>query len=138
MAEDAASEVFLRVRDGWAARDGSVPMERWVLKIAANHCIDLLRRRRLERRWFAEEPAIEPISPAATPLTLVLLKEQRERVERSIVQLDEGYRVPLLLRYYAELSYDEIAAELELEKTQVAGRIFRAKQMLRVLLKEAL
>ncbi len=138
IAEDAASEAFLRIRDGLARYDASVPMERWVLRIAANHCIDLLRRRRLEQRWFVEEPGVEPASATATPLTLVLLKEQRELVERSLAKLDEAYRVPMVLRYYAELSYDEIAAELDLEKTQVAGRIFRAKQMLRLALKETL
>jgi DNA-directed RNA polymerase specialized sigma24 family protein len=40
------------------------------------------------------------------------------------------------MRYYAELSYEEIAAEMGLEKSQVAGRIFRAKHMLRESLKE--
>ena len=136
MAEDAASEVFLRVRDGLARYDGSVPVERWILRITANHCIDVLRRRRLERRWFSAEAPTDASGGEATPLTLLLLKEQRERVEHAIGRLDEAYRIPLVLRYYAELSYDEIAAELELEKTQVAGRIFRAKQMLRVALKE--
>jgi RNA polymerase sigma-70 factor, ECF subfamily len=138
-AEDAASEVFLKVREGMAGYDPSVPLERWVLRIAANHCIDVIRRRRLERRWFStDEDAADGPDGRETPLTLMLLKEQREAVERCIGRLDEPYRIPLVLRYYAELSYDEIAAELEIEKTQVAGRLFRAKQMLRVLLKETL
>jgi RNA polymerase sigma factor (sigma-70 family) len=70
-------------------------------------------------------------------LALLLLKEQRGAVESALAGLDDAYRIPVILRYYAGLTYDEIAAELALEKTQVAGRIFRAKQMLRVLLKEA-
>ena len=61
-----------------------------------------------------------------------------DAISRAIEKLDEAYRVPLILRYYANLSYDEIAAELDMEKTQVAGRIFRAKRMLRTLLEETI
>jgi RNA polymerase sigma-70 factor, ECF subfamily len=45
--------------------------------------------------------------------------------------LPEQYRVPLTLRYYSELSYDEIAEELKLSRPNVATLIFRAKQQLR-------
>jgi RNA polymerase sigma-70 factor, ECF subfamily len=120
LAQDAASEVFLRVRDAIHGHDPSIPLERWVLRIAANHCIDVMRRRRLERRWFSiEEPPGDPPAAATTPLTLLLLKEQREEVERCLGRLEECYRIPLVLRYYAGLSYDEIAAELGLEKTLI-------------------
>jgi RNA polymerase sigma-70 factor (ECF subfamily) len=137
MAQDAASEVFLRIRSAMGTYDGSVPLERWLLRITANYCIDVIRRRRLERRWISSDETLpDPPGGAATPLTLLLLKERREAVERSMGQLDDSYRIPLVLRYYAGLSYDEIATELVIEKSQVAGRIFRAKQILRVMLKE--
>ena len=137
LAEDAAGEVFLRLRASIVTYDGSAAFERWLLRVAANHCVDLLRRRRLERRWRAEEthPA-DPPSPAASPLTLVLVKERRGEIGRAVASLAEEYRLPLVLRYYADLSYEEIAAELAIEKSQVAGRIFRAKHMLRTLLEE--
>jgi RNA polymerase sigma-70 factor, ECF subfamily len=136
LAEDAASEIFLRVREAIHTYNGSVPVERWLLRIAANHCIDILRRRKLERRWMVEDVPFEPPSSDASPLTLLLLQEQRGAVERALQELDEAYRMPLILRYSAGLSYDEIGAELGIGKTQVAGRIFRAKQMLRLRLKE--
>jgi RNA polymerase sigma-70 factor (ECF subfamily) len=144
LAEDAAGEVFLRLRaaiqtyDG-ATSDNSADFDRWLLRITANHCIDVIRRRQLERRWVSEEPsATDPPSQDASPLTLLLLKERRDAISQAIENLDEAYRVPLVLRYYANLSYDEIAAELDMEKTQVAGRIFRAKRMLRTLLEETI
>jgi RNA polymerase sigma-70 factor (ECF subfamily) len=137
LAEDAAGEVFLKLRTAIRTYDGSANFDHWLLRIAANHCIDLIRRRQLERRWMSEEEyAGDPPSQEASPLTLLLLKERRDAVNRAIESLTDAYRLPLVLRYYAALSYDEIAAELEMEKTQVAGRIFRAKHMLRTLLKE--
>jgi RNA polymerase sigma-70 factor (ECF subfamily) len=137
LAEDAAGEVFLRLRVAIRTYDSSAEFERWLLRITANHCIDLIRRRQLERRWMSEEqPEADPPSQEASPLTLLLLKERRDAIARAIGDLADAYRVPLVLRYYAGLSYDEIAAELDMEKTQVAGRIFRAKRMLRTLLEE--
>lgn len=135
LARDATNDVFLRVGDNLAGYDGSIPLERWLLRIAANHCIDLLRRRKLERRWMAAEGP-EAAVGQASPLTVLLLKERRAAVEHALDGLEDAYRIPLVLRYYAELTYDEISAELAIEKTQVAGRIFRAKQMLRAELKE--
>jgi RNA polymerase sigma-70 factor (ECF subfamily) len=135
LAEDAAGEVFLRLRTTIDSYDGSAEFDRWLLRITANHCIDLIRRRQLERRWMSEEEYDAP-STQASPLTLLLLKERRDAMTRAVEGLADGYRWPLVLRYYAGLSYDEIAAELDMEKTQVAGRIFRAKNMLRTLLEE--
>jgi len=136
-ARDAAGDVFMRLRTSIASYNGSTAFERWLLRVAANRCIDLIRQRRLERRWIAEdETRADPPSSAASPLTLLLAKESRTGMERALGRLPAEHRLPLVLRYYADLSYDEIGAELDLEKSQVAGRIFRAKHMLRKLLEE--
>jgi RNA polymerase sigma factor (sigma-70 family) len=52
-------------------------------------------------------------------------------VRDTIARLPDNYRVPLVMRYYGELSYAEIAQELGLERNYVAALIFRAKQELR-------
>jgi RNA polymerase sigma-70 factor, ECF subfamily len=52
-------------------------------------------------------------------------------VRDTIVRLPENYRLPLVMRYYGELSYDEIAQELGLQRNYVAALIFRAKRELR-------
>jgi len=137
LAKDAAGDVFLRLRSSITTYNGSTAFERWLLRVAANRCIDVLRQRRLERRWItADDSPADPPSPAASPLTLLLAKESRTGMERALGRLPAEHRLPLVLRYYADLSYDEIGAELDLEKSQVAGRIFRAKHMLRKLLEE--
>src|SRR3984885_460935 len=134
-AEDATSEVFLKLQRSIESYDGSVPFPRWLLRVAANQCIDTLRRRKRGRQVIVEVEegiaVVEPAGPEPSPLSAVLSKEERARVRDAIARLPENYRVPLVLRYYGELSYDEIAQQLGLRKSYVAALIFRAKQELR-------
>jgi RNA polymerase sigma-70 factor (ECF subfamily) len=74
---------------------------------------------------------IEATGTEPSPLGAVLTTEERVQVRDAIARLPENYRVPLVLRYYGELSYDEIAQQLGLQRNYVAALIFRAKQELR-------
>jgi RNA polymerase sigma-70 factor, ECF subfamily len=134
-AEDATSEVFLKLQRSIESYDRSIPFPRWLLRIAGNQCIDALRRRRRGRRAIVEvedgAAVIEAPSSEPSPLGVVISKEERARVRDVIARLPDNYRVPLVLRYYGELSYDEIAQQLDLEKNYVAALIFRAKKELR-------
>jgi RNA polymerase sigma-70 factor (ECF subfamily) len=75
--------------------------------------------------------AVEVAGSEPSPLGAVLSTEERMQVRDAIARLPENYRVPLILRYYGELSYDEIAQQLGLQRNYVAALIFRAKQELR-------
>src|SRR5438132_5938165 len=108
-AEDATSEVFLQLQRSIKSYDGSIPFPSWLLRVAGNQCIDALRRQRRGRQVIV----------------------QRAQVRDAIARLPENYRLPLVLRYYSELSYDEIAQQLALRRNYVAALIFRAKQELR-------
>jgi RNA polymerase sigma-70 factor (ECF subfamily) len=134
-AEDATSEVFLKLQRSIESYDGSTPFPKWLLRVAGNQCIDALRRRQRGGRVIVEVEqgavVIEATSSAPSPLGAVISKEERAQVRNAIAGLPENYRVPLVLRYYSELSYDEIAQKLELERNYVATLIFRAKQELR-------
>lgn len=134
-AEDVTSEVFLKLQRSIGSYDGSIPFSKWLLRVAGNQCIDAWRRRQRGRRVFLEvedgAEAIEAVSPEPSPLGAVIGKEERAQVRATIARLPENYRVPLVLRYYSELSYAEIAQQLGLERNYVAALIFRAKQELR-------
>jgi RNA polymerase sigma-70 factor (ECF subfamily) len=134
-AEDATSEVFLKLQRSIESYDASIPFPRWLLRVAGNHCIDALRRQRRGRQVIveAEEGAavIEAPSAQPSPLGAVMSKEERAQVRDAIASLPDNYRLPLTLRYYSELSYDEIAEQLDLQRNHVAALIFRAKQQLR-------
>jgi RNA polymerase sigma-70 factor (ECF subfamily) len=131
-AEDATHEVFFRAQRKLASYDPSHPFSSWLLSIASHHCIDLLRRRSKEKRLFEPDSAeLEPPSKGASPLTQVLAAERSNDVRNALTALPEKYRVPLVLLYYNEMTYGEIAAALGLNRNHVATLILRAKQQLR-------
>jgi RNA polymerase sigma-70 factor (ECF subfamily) len=134
-AEDATGEVFLKLQRSIEGYDGSIPFPRWLLRVAGNQCIDALRRRQRGQKVFVEveDQAVvtEAASSEPSPLGAVISAQEKAQVRDSSERLAENYRVPLVLRYYGELSYDEIAEELGLERNNVAALIFRAKQELR-------
>jgi RNA polymerase sigma-70 factor (ECF subfamily) len=132
-AEDAASEIFARLPDTMESYDSTLPFPRWLLSVTSHYCLDLLRRRRREQRIFQprEAEGTEPAVALPSPLEALLFNERKDAVRAAITRLPERYRVPLVLRYYNELSYDEIAARLGVSRAYVGIAIFRAKQELR-------
>ncbi len=132
-AEDAAHEVFVRAQARLSTYDPSLPMSSWLSGIASNYCIDVLRRRSTEKRLFDLDAAELPDSPSRGPGALgeILVAERGNEVRAALAGLADKYRVPLVLVYYNEMSYDEIAETLGLTRNLVATLIFRAKQQLR-------
>jgi RNA polymerase sigma-70 factor, ECF subfamily len=137
-AEDAAHEVFLRAQSRLSTYNPSLPMSSWLSGIATNYCIDILRRRTTEKKIFQTESSDLPdaASNGPGPLTEMLVAERGNDVRDVLSRLDDKYRVPLVLVYYNEMSYDEIASALGLTRNLVATLIFRAKQQLRRLLQK--
>lgn len=132
-AEDAHSEVFLRTQTALASYDPKRPFRRWLLGIASHHCIDRLRRRQVEGRLFSADDLDPDARPGRglSPLAAALGEEQRRRLSAAVDSLEDRYRAPLVLRYFAELSYREIAEQLELRPEQVGVLLQRAKDRLR-------
>src|ERR1700720_186301 len=134
-AEDATSEVFLKLQRSINSYNGSIPFPRWLLRVAGNQCIDVLRRRRRGQQVMVEvedgAAVIEATSAEPSPLGTVIRMEERVQLQAAIARLPENYRVPLVLRYYTELSYDEIGQQLGVPRNHVGTLIFRAKQELR-------
>ena len=133
-AEDAANDVFARLTKAMATYDSAQPFPRWLLSVTSNHCVDLLRRRSIEQRLFEapEEEPRESATPSPSPLEEVVSAEGRATVRQALDSLPEHYRVPLALRYYNDLSYDEIAERLSFTRANVAVLIHRAKKELRL------
>lgn len=132
-AEDAAAEVFVKLRSVLYQKDESRPFRPWVSQVAVRHCIDKLRKMRLEKAASIEgiEVAELPDRSAKSPLSKVLKKEEQRRVKKVLNKLPEHHRIPLILRYYKEMSYSEIARHLNRGLPAVKCMIFRAKNQLR-------
>ena len=131
-ARDAAHEVFLRVRQSLDSYDAKRPFRPWLLAIGARHCIDRLRRRALEGRLFDDAPDPDDQGSAdPSPLQGLLRDESRRELLAALDGLDPRHRAPLVLRYYAEFDYAEIADVIGVSPNQVATLLFRAKHRLR-------
>lgn len=132
-AEDASNEVFVRLPAAVKTYDTALPFSRWLASVASHYCIDLLRRRRSEQRVLepTDPEAPEPAASDTSPLEDLLAREERTRVRAAIARLPERYSVPLVLRYYNEMSYEEIAERLGVSHENVKTLIFRAKEKLR-------
>jgi RNA polymerase sigma-70 factor (ECF subfamily) len=138
-AEDAAQEAFIRAYRAFSRYDPNQPFVAWIMQIARNHCLDILRRRSTETAIFGredDEAAATVAAPEPDSLGHVLGAERAAAVNAAVAKLPEKYRVPLALAYYSDSSYDEIAAELGLTRTHVGVLLCRGKQLLRKALAE--
>ena len=131
-AEDAAQETFLRAYANLDRYDPARSFKTWLLSIASNHCIDRIRRRRLT--WLSLEEPLPP-HPALTsdtpgPEEATLDAERSAAVQALLDELSGDYRVAVVLRYWYDYSYAEIAEMLGTTESAIKSRLFRARQAL--------
>ena len=134
LAEDAAQEVFFKAYRKLSAYRGESAFGTWLYRIAANHCLDLLRKRKRERveslDALIEESgdAIQERLPAAkNPASAVA---DAEFARQALERLSPDYRLILTLREMQGLSYQELAAALDCSLDAVKARLRRARQAL--------
>ena len=139
LAEDATQEAFMRAYRKFGSYDNKQPFWLWIASIANNHCIDLLRRRSRLPTLFGDEQAELELckSPDKQALTQLIEAEDASRLNAAIAKLPEKYRVPLVLAYFSDSSYDQIAADLSIRRNHVGVLLLRAKQHLRSCLADA-
>lgn len=129
-AEDAAQEAFLRAYSNLDRYDQERSFKTWVLSIASNHCIDRLRRRRLT--WLSLDEPLPPHPALASdipgPEEAALTNERNILVQELLEDLSPDYRLAVVLRYWYDLSYAEIADMLETTESAIKSRLFRARQ----------
>jgi RNA polymerase sigma-70 factor, ECF subfamily len=132
-AEDAAAEVFLKLHRVLETRNQAVPFRPWVSQVAGRHCIDKLRRRKREKDSRVDGADLSTVHDYSTPspLSRVLRREEGLEVREQLIRLPEKYKVPLVLRYYEQMSYSEIARALKKRIPAVRMMIFYAKDQLR-------
>ena len=137
-AEDASQESFARAHAALASYDPARSFRRWLLAIAAHCAIDALRRRRRDARLFEDEAldADTWTDPEPSPLQHGLSSQLRHALLAAIEAQPDHYRAPLVLRYFADLDYPEIAELLGVSRNQVATLLFRARARLREALSE--
>jgi len=128
-AEDASQEIFLRAYTRLTSFDPTRRFSTWLLSIASNYCIDRLRRRRFA--WLTlDDVAFSLPSHERGPERSALDREERDRVQAALRRLPDHYRLVLVLRYWQEMSYNEIAQVTGLTESALKTRLHRARHML--------
>jgi RNA polymerase sigma-70 factor (ECF subfamily) len=130
-AEDAAQETFLRAYSQLSSYDPSRKFSSWLLSITAHHCIDQLRRRRFS--WLPIEvlDSVDWLWPSRDqPEETVIDGQDRDEVRQLLHLLPPKYRLVIVLRYWYDQSYAEIAQITKTSESAVKTRLHRARTML--------
>jgi RNA polymerase sigma-70 factor (ECF subfamily) len=131
-AHDATSRALLKAFRSWERYDQSRPVRHWLLRIAANEAISIGRERTRDRqRRTGSDEAMDMPDRAPLPDESAVAREERERVRRAVAGLPELYRVPVVLRYFSELSVEEIAAVTGRPSSTVGVQLLRGRSLLR-------
>jgi RNA polymerase sigma-70 factor (ECF subfamily) len=131
-ARDAANQAFMKAYRSIGSYDPARPIRHWLLRIAVNEAITIGRRRTRDRsRQASESAAAEVADRAATPETATIDRESRDGIRAAVAELGEPYREVVVLRYFNELSVDEVAAVLGRSPSTVGVQLLRARQLLR-------
>ncbi len=132
-AEEAAQEAFIRAYTRLESYDPAHKFSTWLLSITSNYCIDQIRKRRAVLLSIDEplppHPALHSDNNKG-PEAEYMAQEREELVQGLLKELPDEYRQAVVLRYWYDMSYEEIA---EMQKTTVSAvksRLFRARRIL--------
>ncbi len=143
-AEDLTIEAFTKAFRNLTQYTPSYAFSTWLFKIATNNCIDFLRKKRNDLVSI-DAPSNDSDQDNAIPLATnglspedELIKEQKLVILRDIVEkIKPRYRMLIELRYFKEYSYEEIAKELEIPIGTVKAQLFRARELLFLIMKKS-
>lgn len=129
-AEDAAQEAFLRAFNGIKRYDPDRKFATWLLSIAANYCIDQHRRKRFVNVDLDAIPSGELSERKPGIEKKMIEQEASDEVQALLAGLSEKDRAAIVLHYWYDYSYREIAHQLELSESAVKSRLHRARRSL--------
>lgn len=134
-AEDAAQETFWRAYQNLKRYDPARPFITWLLSIAAHHCIDQQRKRRLPIFELDEFPELDVMDVTVpNPEKEVSHNQEDEALHQLINQLSPQDRATVILKYWYDCSEDEISQMLSLTVSAVKSRLHRSRRQLAELL----
>jgi len=130
-AEDITQETFVRAYTQLATYKPVHKFSTWLLSIASHLAIDQLRRRRFLALPLEDVPFLEWIVDVGiSPEQSALQGEQQDEIQSYLERLPGKYRAVIILRYWYDFSYDEIATALKLTPPLVKARLHRARELL--------
>jgi RNA polymerase sigma-70 factor (ECF subfamily) len=123
-ARDATQTAFLKAYQALATCDRQRKFFSWIYRILVNECLNVLRARRPTQDLDGS------LAAPAERADAVESAETRRRVRRALLQLTPEQRDVIVLRHFAEMRYEQIAAALRIPDKTVKSRLFSARQRL--------
>ena len=127
MAQDIAQDAFVRAYKALPEFRGQSAVRSWLYRIATNLALNAVQRR---KEYPAESLPERPVT-AVGPERDAMRREMAEQMRAAIQDLPEDLREPLVMREYANMSYQEIADDLDVPLNTIRTRILRARRALR-------
>jgi len=131
-AEDAAQEVFVRAFFKLDTYDPKRKFSSWLFSIASHHAIDRLRKRRIQVVSWDDLPPWRwlPADDTPQPEKAMLEAEATQEVHALLDTLPSDYRAAVVLKYWHNMPYEEIAQSLNTTVSAIKSKLFRARKML--------
>jgi len=136
-AMDLTVETFGKAFENLEKYKPDFAFSTWLFRIATNNCIDFIRKKRLNVVSLnsytdpaGEERQLEVRSESLNPEETSIKKQENEKLKNIVDQLPLRYRTLIILRYFEEQSYEEIAQQLDLPLGTVKAQLFRARDLL--------
>lgn len=141
--EDLVQETFVKAFENLNRYSTNYAFSTWLYRIATNHTIDYLRKKKLKTLSIDEpvkardgEMKMQLQDESAKSDRLIIRKQRQQMVQNAIEELPDKYRKVIRMRHMEEKSYQEIAEVLDLPLGTVKAHIFRARELLYKALKD--
>lgn len=143
-AEDLTIEAFGKAFKRLHQYTPNYAFSTWLFKIASNNCIDFIRRKKNSTMYSIDKPidngegdelTIDLKSETLDPEQKIIRKQKMIMMREVVEKLKPRYRQLVELRYFQELSYEEISVQLDLPLGTVKAQLFRAREFLYQIMK---
>ena len=145
-ADDLTIEAFSKAFRSLNDYSPEYAFSTWLFRIATNNCIDFIRRQKMQTMSMDDDSETHSGYIASEVRNMVsstnspeqeMISEQQKKYIRSIVsKLKPSYRTLVEMRYFEEMTYDEIAQSLRIPLGSVKARLFRARNLLMEIVKK--
>ncbi len=136
-ARDATQDVFIKAYHGLKNWEPKAQFNTWLYRIAINHCLNLVRRRNIIKFQSLDNQVNNKVLLKTGPFTesapgedKLVVEQNEKRIKNYINRLPENQRHVIILYFYQQMSYKEIADVLKISLSSVESRLFRAKKKL--------
>lgn len=144
-AEDLSIEAFEKAFKKLKQYTPQYAFSTWLFRIATNHCIDFIRKKKLKTTSIDEAIGddkrgsykIQVEGKSKDPEEKFIEKQKIKLMREIVTKLDDPYRTLVEMRYFKELSYDEIATERDIPLGTVKAQLFRARALLSDLIRKS-